>query len=428
MTPIQAHRRTRQIVNMIDDLVRYKPEFTQQLQADRRHFERQLENKEIIPPPFLRRLGFRFDLPRGERKALLGVDHVFQGHARLERMLSEQYDASHTAEWTFRIAAANSDLMQKGYWPFMVTLTLDPSLHPDGETFWSSRGWEHYLRKLASVAGRELGFTAAESRNRVSDLVKYVAVIEHGKSREHHHTHALIWLKAIPQSWKVDPNLGRVKPDAMQCLEMNSFWEHGFAYSKYFRFVGDPWSQLGFVIPIKEDGSRFVLGPVESAGRYVMKYMQKETKEWRHRIRASSSLGLRVIQRLMSIMTDREIDQLTRRIENFDVLSRLQEHISIPVQLIRRLSKQVKICRDWSTSTRHWMNPRASSFLNMLKSVRDGQRPWEMLSSELHEWFLRQNPPQEIGFSEVPFWSAYEKLACFYPRCEQRPTYAVGGV
>eukprot|EP00918_Siedleckia_nematoides_P004062 GHVU01009148.1.p1 GENE.GHVU01009148.1~~GHVU01009148.1.p1 ORF type:complete len:345 (+),score=15.02 GHVU01009148.1:389-1423(+) len=223
--------------------------------------------------------------------------------------------------WSWRIKQEAEQKQEDGWYPFFVTLTIDPKkcdgiqhydydqkplpIYNSPRELWEKgREFRKYIKRLASVAAHVLGHPSPHKKNKKfgyrpeSDYITYAGVIEHGKSQEHHHAHIMIWMKAIPHTWKVDPNSGRMPQYRYQreCKLMRHYWPWCVADQKpalYFRSKGDIWSRMGHVTPIdKETGQPINIAHIQAVGNYITKYMQKGTKLWHHRMKCTRNLGM----------------------------------------------------------------------------------------------------------------------------------------
>ena len=157
------------------------------------------------------RFGIKRDSTLKERKELLGLppgkltpDPDIVEH--LDPALKHGATARRISHWSWRIGAAMAENVAAGWWPIFDTLTVDPSRVSDPAAFMADgTEWSRYLRRWARLVARTLGIPRDY---KTSDYFRYVAVLEHGASREHHHIHVLLWCKALPANFTADPNMG----------------------------------------------------------------------------------------------------------------------------------------------------------------------------------------------------------------------------
>lgn len=216
-----------------------------QYQTLKHSFSLRLEERNLkAPPPYYDRIGFKYDMTKQQVRDLLQIEtpnpiKPKPEVERLQRMLTSGADKRRQTEWAFRLGQHIELLDTLGWYPFFCTLTLDPGTLAawdyDGQKFWqNSDEWKRFKRRCAITVGREFGLTDRASRSQESTLVQSFCVIEHGKNRDHHHAHCLIWLKAIPSEWKRDPNANNPRKNYHNCRPMCSLWPWGVATTCHY--------------------------------------------------------------------------------------------------------------------------------------------------------------------------------------------------
>ena len=400
-----------------------------QVEAFRHELSDILDHGIINYPQTLTEIGLSEDMSYQDVKRHLGL--ISKGFNRTEnesKFLMDMFFKAadmRKSNWAWRIAQEAKQKQELDWYPFFVTLTVDPK-RQDPKTLWvEGRELRKYIRRLCNVVCKELGHPPAHKKpyRPESDYVTYAGVIEHGKSREHHHAHFLIWLRAIPADWRVCPNEGRLPQnrDRNECLPMRTLWRHSapkLSPALYFRTVGDVWERKhNFVLPLK-DGKPMKVSKPEIAGLYVTKYLSKEHKQWNHRVKATRNLGLNKLKALIKTLPDHQVRALTWRAKDSNSNHLLTKIHSVPLGLVRQLTKQedfLRMFRANKLDLKTLLTSNSQVFLRMLKSVRSGQRPDRMDSLDYFDWVGSLLPDQE-GFSEKQQFEAHTKLNNFFDR------------
>lgn len=410
------------------------------ISAARQEFRDDLEQRNIIYPPSLRGLGVHPEMKLHERKQALGLTVVSEEltpeEVKLSEFLEQQGSKIRKSNWTWRVGRECHERDLDGWYPFFVTLTVDPNRVADPEAMWrEGREWQKYLRRICNVVTAAMGQGRAHKRGEsTAKYVRYAGVLEHGKSREHHHLHAIIWLRAIPESWKVCPNRGIRDPKArtrQRCLPLEALWPHaqaGLKPAKYFRFDGDIWSRLGFAVPVV-DGRPLRTRPAEQAGAYVTKYTQKESKEWQHRMKTTAGLGLMNLRGLLRMVGLNLLERLTWRPRQYSLNLSLTMTHSVPLALLRSEAQRMLWFRKWairSEDLTSWMQTDCDAYSLMRESVRDGARPYRMGSQERYDW-LGQFLPVPSGYCERLLALSHLALRHLFPPGDGQILTRLGG-
>lgn len=397
-----------------------------------------LDNGILSYPQTLEQVGLKPDMSLKERKMALGLRTTpLVHHGRelkfLENMAYKAHD-TRKSNWSWRIAEEAVEKQKEKWHPFFVTLTVDPK-RTDPKTLWQEgREFRKYIRRLVNVVCKEMGHPPAHKKTKEfdyrpeSDYVTYAGVIEHGKSREHHHGHFLIWLRCIPASWRVCPNHGiRNTADRVnnECLPLRTYWTWStprLSPAMYFRSLGDIWStEYNFVLPLK-DGQPMKVRVPRVAGNYMMKYLSKEHKEWHHRVKATRNLGMKRLKHLLKMMNPSIVEALSWRPEKSSLNISLMKIHSVPQGLMRLEARRQNFFHKYHHNQldfKDLITSNTAIFTRMLQSVEGGARPDRMNSSDFYDWVgAHQVVPKE--YSEPRLIAAHVEMARYYPPDKMR--------
>ena len=395
-------------------------------------------------PQTLSQVGLKREQTLEERKQALGLEtsSIFktQDEQSFLKDMANKAISSRKANWTWRIGEHADEMHRKGWYPFFVTLTISPAIawreRVEPKDVWiKGRALRKYIRALCKVVTDELGHTEAHKPpyRPESDYVTYAGVIEHGKSREHHHCHLLVWLRAIPSAWTIDPNAGirdQSKRVNNECKHMRTLWPWSDARrspAMYFRCQGDIWEKVyNFVLPVNTKGPNIgkpmKVNTPRVAGAYVTKYMSKEHKEWHHRMKCTRNLGLTRLKAKIAKMETSVVEALTWRAENSELNHSLMRIHTVPLGLMRSIAKQEHFYRQYiekRLDLKKLLTSNYEVFSNMLRSVRAGTRPERMDSYQFYDWvqsLLRENE----GYSKKRQIAAHCALSPLFPRVVKR--------
>lgn len=393
-------------------------------------------------PPTLKIAGIDPDMSLSEKKLALDVT-PFAFHnddeKRFLKDMSYKADLTRKANWSWRIGQEAAEKNEEQWHPFFVTLTVDPKKTGEGKKYESpkelwqkGREFRLYIRKLAELVCKELRHPPPRKPPYApeSDYVTYAGVIEHGKSREHHHAHIVVWLRAIPSAWRICPNAGIKNPAARtrnECVPMSALWEwssndpktgRSLSPALYFRSIGDVWSiKYEFCLPLK-NGKPMKVSVPRTAGAYITKYLSKEHQEWHHRMKATRNLGMGRLKNLLRIADKSVVEALSwRPIKSSTNFSAMQTH-SIPSGLLRSEAKRQNYLNRWRLNQLDLttlLQSNCETFKSMLESVRAGARPDRMASSDFYDW-VGQFLPVPNGYSEVRLLAAHTFVGSVFPR------------
>ena len=369
-------------------------------------------------PQTLTEIGLDPGMTLKERKEQLGISASDYVHNEDEKRFLNYMDAmaqvSRKSNWAWRIAEEAEEKHKLKWHPFFITLTVDPMMcdgkerytptgrklpgYKDPRELWKKgREFRLYIRDLANIVCKELEHKQIHKPpyRKVSDYVTYAGVIEHGKSRSHHHGHFIVWLRAIPSSWRQCPNAGIKNPKRRvknECLPLRTVWPWslpGLSPALYFRSVSDIWeTQYGFSLPLK-DGKPMKVSTQRTAGQYITKYLSKEHKEWHHRMKATRNLGMKRLKQLLQETDQKVVEALTWRAFQSTLNLILMQTHTVPLGLLRSVAKQQSYLNKFKSNQmdlRELLSSNSGVFMKMLMSVKNGARPDRMDSSEFYDW------------------------------------------
>ena len=405
--------------------------------------------KRIITYPLVfRKLGIGPKTSYQDKKRLLGVDKPPKPSETnpneikfIQHMVRKGHEAS-KGNWSWRIVQEAEEKQQLGWFPFFVTLTIDPKLcngeplgarpgYDSPEDLWKKgKEFRWYIRQLAEISAKELGHPPPRKKpyRPESDYVTYAGVIEHGKSMEHHHAHIMVWMRAIPSLWKVDPNQGRLPMNRTEreCRPMRILWPWCIESQKpalYFRSKGDVWSQLGHITPVdKKTRQSIKMLPLSAVGNYVTKYMQKGEKIWQHRMKCTRNLGLKKLQAVINSLTEKQLEPLTWRPQNSKHHHSASLIHSAPQGLVRLTATRRRFAilyQSRELDLKNLMKTNYEHYKLMLRSVRDGARPDRMASADFYDW-VQKFLPVIHEYCEKRLLDSHRLLAYDFPRSVHR--------
>lgn len=356
---------------------------------------------------------------------------------RLSQWLSESATECRKASWVWRVGEECTLRALEGWYPLFVTLTVDPSRADAREIMENGDEWRRYRVRMAEVVRKAGGYSQPQQGGPpVSDYFRYFAVVEHGSTREHHHLHALLWLRHVPLDWQHDPNQGRPVPNAREVAGAKHLWPWATVTRCIaFRYAGDAWGRdLGWRWPVDETGRPVPNMEPRQSGAYVSKYLGKEHKEWSHRVKATRRLGLTRIDRLLAVLPATVLLALSKRPATLREAA-TSTRSTMPTWLVRSLTMRGLISKTWATPAgrkllRRWMWTRRTfaSWPAMSYSVENGQTPWSMDSEQRFAWLGGVCPPErKESFRKVRalWWAAAESL---WPPVESVVGTALAGV
>ena len=407
-----------------------------QIETAREELSDLLDSGILIYPQTLEEAGLsRYQTLDEKKNALNIVSKSFIRSSNEEKFLAcaeQKADTCRKSNWAWRISEEAEQKEMLGWHPFFVTLTVDPNEY-DPEKLWKEgRAFRTYIRDLANMVCEQLKHPPVQHVNKKfpnyrkeSDYVTYAGVIEHGKSREHHHCHLIIWLRAIPPSWRVCPNAGIRNPryrNRNECLPLRTFWKYslpGLSPALYFRTVNDIWqNEYEFCLPLsKKTGKEMKIGPARIAGDYIAKYLAKEHREWHHRMKATRNLGLTKLKSILRTLDEKVVEALTWRASNANLNLSLSRTHCVPLGLLRSEAKRQNFFLKYASNRldlQTLLLRNSNLFQTMLTSVKDGARPDRMSSLDFFDWVNRCLPVQK-GYSDQSCIAAHVQMAQHFP-------------
>lgn len=318
----------------------------------------------------------------------------------LDEWLATSQERKRANEWTFRFGEEAWHMAQLGWYGLFVTLTVDPKAHDPYEIMQNARYLRDWRYRMAEIVRKTLGVRPpGRGGPPRASYFRSALVIEHGKSRHHHHCHGLIWVRALPDEWLKDPNEGRPIPDEDEIRGFRHTWPYGEQKSfRALRHDGDPYTKLGWQWPLVNGRPLDRFAP-ESVGCYLGKYLGKDHKQWNHRVKCTRNLGLTTLRQALEGLRLSTLWSATRR--NMTLATRSGSLESrLPTSLRRSEATRMLISRllvsrigrqrmliPWA------MRPKDGSYSAMQESVRRGARPWSMDGEQLWEWLTDVLPP-----------------------------------
>jgi hypothetical protein len=410
------------------------PDF--QINAIEQELRHILDSRILIYPPTLMEYGIDKDTSYEDKKDLLHVQQPNTGLTEneikfIKSMQNKTYE-SRKHNWRWRISEEMQEKADAGWYPFFVTLTVDP-LHHDSEKLWKEgRAIRRYIRKLARISAQCVGHPPPHKKTKdwpyrpESDYITYAGVVEHGKSRVHHHGHFMIWMRAIPEKWKQCPNRyihDPSKRDRNECIQMRRYWKYslpGLSKANYFRSISDIWlTKHQFCTPIDpKKGKPMKIGNHQAAGQYITKYLQKDFKEWQHRMKCTRNLGMTKLKNLINQMNYKQVQALTWRAESSGLNHFLTTIHTCPLGLLRQEAKQKLYYLDYQLNQwdlKKLIENKQNVYTRMLSNVRAGQRPDRMPSAEFYDWVLQFLPDQK-GYCEKLLIETHKIFSKVFPR------------
>ena len=358
----------------------------------------QLEVLNLIQIPLiLKEFGIDWSTSLADRRRILKIPSFSQSPA-LRRIDAKLYDwcvksasAQRRQSWIWRVGEEAAARDAANWYPFFVTLTVDPKVYDARTVMGDGIEWNRYRERVSEIARRCVGVSQSAP---VGSYFRSVGVVEHGKSRAHHHIHALLWLAGIPDSWTIDPNFGRVLPNATDVLPLKAVWPWGsVTKAEAFRYASDIWSRdLGWRWSMPNGQPRRAL-PVFASGAYLFKYLQKESKEWKHRVKSSRGLGLSRLWKWLNTLAPMSLLLLSLPPMTREQLT-LSVNCGVPSSLMRQQARRMLMRKLWASPSLRsrlmmmYQMRNYSGYQKMLVSVGNGARPWSMDLEELQDWRL----------------------------------------
>lgn len=381
-----------------------------------------------------------FTLSLEQRRARYGltdgfVDEKTEEERELDDWLRESGHIRRKLEWLFRFGEEMALRSEQGWFPFFYTLTVDERSYDARALIEDDIERKALDRRISEIVRKELGQARPDRGGpKLATYFRHGAIVEHGKTREHHHVHALIWLKAIPSAWLLDPGDGWDESRRNQCEPLASLWPWGRCDFQYFRHIGDPYAEHGFQLPLKPNGAPFRPKPPEAAGHYMAEYFSKGDREWNHRVKATRHLGL---ERIKTFLEQLSLADLLSLLESMATLKEegLKSSSSPPPHLVKRLSAPLLISRARKTPTGRkmlkrlaWDRTPSKPYVLMRESVRAGTEPWSMGSEALSDWLVAVCPREGLAASRTRRERVWRAMRELWPTLPALPREALSGV
>jgi hypothetical protein len=409
-----------------------------QLRGELNHL---LESGIFSYPHTLISLGITPETSLQEKKLLLGVEDLISSNPspkdkELEEFMKQGSYQRRQQEWKWRIANAAEEFNDLGWYPFFVTLTVNPNLYDAKQIWTENKPFRKYIRSLVNVVCKCVGDKPAHKNNTPeSHYLQYVGMVEHGKSRMHHHAHFLIWMREIPEAWKKCPNRNIADPrrrNQRECKHMRRYWKYslpGLSPAIYFRSVGDVWQRIGHCLPVDKKGNPINIGTSRQSGGYVTKYMAKDFKEWNHRIKATRNLGMTRLKAHLNSLNSHQVEALTWRPTIYGTYHSMTMIHTCPVGLLRREAKH----RLWFVhyhqkcmDSKNCLKRDYGTWQRLRQSVRNGARPDRMHLQEFYDW-ASEHLPVITGYCEKRLRQVHETLRGIFPRVIQENRVSIAG-
>jgi hypothetical protein len=392
-------------------------------------------------PDFVERLGGWY-ASVDEQRERLGLDPKVSNVETNELLrklvdwLKEGAQRTRKDEWEFRIGAEAQELDRQGWYPFFLTLTVDPAWAAargltTQDVIQSGDEWRRFRQRLAEVVRKTLGLAQVQKGGPpVSEYFRYACVTEHGK-RNHHHLHAIVWCRDVPPRWKVDPNIRRRIKNARECLPLKALWPCAKVTTMmYWRCQNDLWTRKhGFIVP---EGTKKLRSPFKS-GTYLCKYLGKESKQWFHRMKATRGLGFRILDKMFLEMP---LQQLMNLLQPTPMNMRQQwsNITEVPLPLMRKRASYWAFSKAWRLGSEsrfqiwdHVTDDSRQLFSEMQRSVLDGQRPWRMPTWQVFGWLQSLLPHEPCESSRLAYQDALKSLKRHYPADKSKAATTMRG-
>ncbi len=327
--------------------------------------------------------------------------------------LKEGSRLNRAANWQWRLEAAIRETVKDGWYPMFGTYTVDPKGLPKGcltrDDLWTKTpAWDRFIKKIKTAVAEASGYGRRPAAwPKGNTFFKYYALLEHGASGEHPHVH-VIWLcKAIPNSWKVDPNRNCSTNTNTDIVAASALWSHGIQRKTMGLFIVGSWFTKNWNIPVKvESGKPIQVGDAGAVAGYVGKYMRKGvTKKWNHRTKATHGLGMESLQEKLKKCKTSLLVPLAYRPTDYRNVHKMQSMSGTPLNLIRiwstkELLKRLHSCQSLRAKTflwKIWTQKQNSFYMKYISNVRDGVKPWKMMQQQLYNYYtqiLEAQPPE----------------------------------
>ena len=364
-----------------------------------------LDQNKIIThslPVELLDVGWSYGLSISSRELAdtLGRDPV-EVPERLRRAMERAAESGRSSVWQWRVGQEISEAVECGWYTFFVTLTLDPTLVPDGEIFWKGPSFNRWVQALERLVRKASGVRSRERGGpKRADFFRYAAVLEHGKSGEHHHCHMLLACPVVPESWLVDPNW-RGTTHFTNIDGAAATWPYGrIVKFEPFWTAGCRWAET-HVQPV----GRTIYSPW-TAGAYLFSYVEKGRKKWSHRVRCTQGFGLRAMRQVVTALPWAHLRTATLMP---GLMTRLKwfEGFGPPLSMMRQCAKLERFRRSrafgsqWDPLMMRVMLRSAKPFVALLEAFLECPEMDVNCSRQRYACVLSAYPPEQIGSCDV---------------------------
>ena len=181
--------------------------------------------------------------------------------------------AARREAWAWRTAAEMDSAIQRGWYAWMSTLTLDHgAMNNAGEVI--AEGWRRYKHAIEDRIGP--GGRAGRKGDK-NEWRSYIAVVELGTETQRLHLHAIWTAKDVPDAWKTDPNTHSPYATRTEIPAMAGLWRHGRTMDTAIRLSPeDAWGRLGWRWPRHKTKTEWAkVQHPGSVGRYLAQYVSK---------------------------------------------------------------------------------------------------------------------------------------------------------
>ena len=339
-------------------------------------------------------------------------------------------------EANFRIEQEIKTCDKEGWYPFFVTLTIDRKKYDSEAVITKGDAQKKYILSIAYRVHLAMGGSATDWKNgkhdRINQLVRYCRVVEHGKTKKHHHMHLLMFLRVCPDEWKIDPTTAckgvDVNLNYREISKMRKLWKYGWSSPQPFFYIGCPWLEKeGFNLPNAKNGQPFNLRPSSSAGIYLTKYLGKEeSRPFPHRISYSRNFGLVALKEALQKLDHRELNTLTKRIPSYSTMKTIMKGVKLPHTLVRKVARSILFKKALSSDNIAYYlyiygftDPdRVDPYDLMIRSVQRGDTPWFLDSEGRYNWVSSCFPANR----KATILQDIDYIAEFYSAWRQNPS------
>ena len=393
-----------------------------------------LESGILCRHPLLEGVGLGYNVPYKDRREALGLTKKHKAkNARQKEMDDRLFMAAENARiasWTWRAGAEMEHATRDpDWWPLFITLTVDPKRYDKRQVFRDGLAWSAYKRSLARTSNKHSPDPVPARDVRISDHLRCVANVEHGKSGEHDHLHALMLMKYIPPAWSMCPNkhLSVERRTIFNIPEAETYWIYGNSDVQRFRHVGDKWRKAGCIVPLK-DGKAMELHPAGAAGGYITRYMTKGEKEYDHQAKGTVGYGYRLLDAVLEQMGTTLLVLLYQRPTAFSEAVAMSQEASLPSGILKQRAQKALFKRNFANGTldfEYALEHRQTPYGSMMSEASEVSVRG-MTDEDFHAFISRHVEPS--NFTDGQIKTAREILGRSFPKIGFRGMRTIGGV